>query len=106
MREKDELSAERDAQIAQIAALRAEIGVHIGAIRQREAERAAAGGDIQTLKEEILVSKAEQARAASHPGRDRSVGMRRTHKRPNPMRRNASCGAASDLRRRAATSAR
>lgn len=38
MREKDELTAERDAQIAQIATLRAEIGTHLAAIRQREGE--------------------------------------------------------------------
>ena len=62
MREKDELTAERDAQIAQIANLRAEIGTHLSSIRQREAERSAAGAEIQGLKEEILVSKAEQVR--------------------------------------------
>ena len=57
MREKDELTAERDAQIAQIAVLRAEIGTHLAAIRQRESERASAGGEIQALKEDILMSK-------------------------------------------------
>ena len=67
MREKDELTAERDAQIAQIANLRAEIGTHLSSIRQREAERSAAGAEIQGLKEEILVSKAEQVRASQRP---------------------------------------
>ena len=62
MREKEELTAERDAQLAQIANLRADIGTHLTAIRQREGEKAAAAGEIQTLKEAILMRKAEQER--------------------------------------------
>jgi len=62
MREKEELTAERDAQIAQISHLRAEIGTHLAAIRQREGEKAAAAGEITQLKEAILMRKAEGER--------------------------------------------
>ena len=62
MRERDELTAERDAQIAQIAKLRSEIGDQLNAIRQRESERGAVLGEIATLKEAISMRKQEQER--------------------------------------------
>merc|ERR1719460_2418775 len=47
LREKEELTTERDAQITQISNLRAEIGNHLNSIKQREGERAAASQEIR-----------------------------------------------------------
>jgi len=62
MREKEELTAERDAQVDQITRLRAEIGTHLAQIRGREAEKAGALAEVQALKEAMSMRKAEQER--------------------------------------------
>ena len=68
LREKEELAAERDAQLAQISELRADTSAYLAKLKAKETERLAASGEIQTLKESIQSKKAEQARATGWGG--------------------------------------
>lgn len=62
IKDKDDLTAERDAQVQQIADLRQEINDYLSAARAKEQERLAAGQEIQSLKEIISTRRAEADR--------------------------------------------
>lgn len=63
LREKEEITMERDLQLAQIAELRADISNYLTRLKEKEAERLAASQEIQSLKDSLSTKKAEQASA-------------------------------------------
>ena len=59
LKDKDDLSAERDAQVEMIARLRTEVTDYLTAARAKEAARGGAQQEIQSLKEVIQSSRQE-----------------------------------------------
>jgi len=64
LEDKDTLSAERNQQVDDIAALRAEISLYLQRIHAKEQERVGATQEIGTMKELISSRRAEQEREA------------------------------------------
>lgn len=62
LKEKEELSADRDRQVEEIAQLKAEISEHLQLMRAKEAEREGARQQVHDVKEQIGVRKAEGER--------------------------------------------
>ena len=62
LKDKDTLSAERNQQVDEIAALRGEISLYLQRIHAKEQERAGAAQEISTMKELISSRKAEAER--------------------------------------------
>jgi len=60
LKDKDDLMAERDAQVEMIARLRAEVGDYLTAARAKEQERGGAADEIQSLKE-VIASRRQEA---------------------------------------------